>query len=451
MWNKIQKKRRSEGNFSYFLHFFTVFSIIFLAMTIIVLNIMNSGAYSTVDQSLKVASDNANHYVMLGLSHEQFFSEVSITEKQIQSTEDKKETTEKSIAVKVKPPSDFSANMDVVVYDKDGNVLGTTDSFSGIEDISLSTKNLNDVYAIDDFETLSGRAESYRAVTVPVSHTDYPDAAYITIFVNTTQIQDANRRSERITITTMILFWLISIGASVYLAKWSRKPILANYERQKSFVENASHELRTPLAVLQNRLEALFRKPDATILDSSENIAASLEEVRNMRILTTNLLNLARRDDGMEVQLQELTGEFFEGLIENYELIAEDSSKEFYGQNLVKSVFKSDPVLLKQAITILFDNACKYTDDDGIIELTTRVVDKNLVITVADNGSGISDDDKDKIFDRFYRVDKARTRQKGGFGLGLSLAKQIVETLKGKLIVRDNFERGTIFEIKLPL
>ena len=73
----------------------------------------------------------------------------------------------------------------------------------------------------------------------------------------------------------MTTFWIISIGASIYLAKWAQKPIIENYERQKAFVENASHELRTPLAVLQNRLETLFRKPNATILENSENIASS--------------------------------------------------------------------------------------------------------------------------------------------------------------------------------
>lgn len=108
----------------------------------------------------------------------------------------------------------------------------------------------------------------------------------------------------------MILFWLISILASIYLANWSSKPILESYEKQKMFVENASHELRTPLAVLQNRLETLFRKPNESILDNSEAIASSLEEVRNMRILTTNLLNLARRDDGIKPEIVEISSRF---------------------------------------------------------------------------------------------------------------------------------------------
>lgn len=128
--------------------------------------------------------------------------------------------------------------------------------------------------------------------------------------VNVEQLDRANERYERIIIIVMSVFWLISILASIYLAKWSRKPILESYEKQKMFVENASHELRTPLAVLQNRLESLFRKPNETILENSEHLASSLDEVRNMRILTTNLLNLARRDDGINPQWTHLDTDF---------------------------------------------------------------------------------------------------------------------------------------------
>ena len=106
---------------------------------------------------------------------------------------------------------------------------------------------------------------------------------------------------------------------------------------------------------------------------------------------------------------------------------------------------------MKQLMTILFDNALKYTDEDGVIELTISANDRNLFLKVSDNGPGISTADKKKIFDRFYRVDKARTRQTGGFGLGLSLAKQITEALKGTIAVKDNKPKGTIFEVKIAI
>ena len=111
----------------------------------------------------------------------------------------------------------------------------------------------------------------------------------------------------------------------------------------------------------------------------------------------------------------------------------------------------TDQLLLKQLMTILFDNAIKYTEEDGKIEFVVHATDRHLYLTVTDNGIGISATDKKKIFDRFYRVDKARTRQKGGFGLGLSLAKQIVDALRGTISVKDNKPRGTIFEVKIAI
>ena len=137
----------------------------------------------------------------------------------------------------------------------------------------------------------------------------------------------------------------------------------------------------------------------------------------------------------------------FDEVFENYSLIAEESNRIFIGQNLATHPIKSDRVLLKQLMTILFDNAIKYTDEDGVVEFTVKTTERHTIITVADNGIGISDSDKLKIFDRFYRVDKSRTRQKGGFGLGLSLAQQIVDALKGTITVKDNTPKGTIFEV----
>ena len=202
--------------------------------------------------------------------------------------------------------------------------------------------------------------------------------------------------------------------------------------------------------MLQNRLEGLFRHPNATILESSESIGSSLEEVRNMRMLTTNLLNLARRDDGFKLDIVEVPPSYFDEIFENYMMIADENGKTVTVNNLIHQPIRTDKVLVKQLLTILFDNAMKYTEEDGAIQVTANIKDKLVYFTVADNGLGISDSDKKKIFDRFYRVDKARTRSKGGFGLGLSLALQISNSLKGTITVRDNQPKGTIFEVRLP-
>lgn len=169
-----------------------------------------------------------------------------------------------------------------------------------------------------------------------------------------------------------------------------------------------------------------------------------------MRLLTSNLLNLARRDDGLKPSLADIPASFFEEVLSNYQLIAEESDKELEVTNQLTGSIHSDKTLLKQVMTILVDNALKYTDTNGQIKIDLAATDRYLIYRVTDNGVGISDDDKKKIFDRFYRVDKARTRQKGGFGLGLSLAKQILESLHGTITVQDNTPQGSIFEVKVP-
>lgn len=433
MLNRLRKRLASE-TFTHFFHFFAVFTSIFVIMTTIILQIMRYGVYSSVDTRLQEAVNSYESYVNMALAR--IFSV---------------ETDGDGITFKFDPgkkPNYKVSNIDVLLYDKEGTLLNTVDAYAQFGTVSLDTSKLNEI--VDgQLQTSFGQKEKFHYVTIKVSSSDYPSVKYATFLVNVSQLDEANDRFITITISVMVVFWIISVAASVYLAKWSRKPILESYEKQKSFVENASHELRTPLAVLQNRLESLFRKPNSTILDNSESIAASLDEVRNMRLLTTNLLNLARRDDGLNPEIEDIVPNFIDDIFENYNMIAEDSGKTFIGKNQTNRTFKSDKTLLKQLMTILFDNAIKYTGDDGEIIFTVKTTDKQLILQVADNGPGIANEDKKKIFDRFYRVDKARTRQSGGFGLGLSLAQQIVHSLKGTTVVKDNTPKGTIFEIKL--
>jgi two-component system sensor histidine kinase CiaH len=313
--------------------------------------------------------------------------------------------------------------------------------------------------AINTIRTISvhnpyGADWHYRYLTTQIVITNNDGSitpAYVQVFSNVDQIQDAMSRAMLVILTTMVAFWLLSVVISLYLANWTLKPILSAYEKQKEFVENASHELRTPLAILQNRLELLFQKPTATIIDESENISESLSEVRNMRLLTTNLLNLARRESGIKIEPEATTAAFFEMIFNSYEMLAENAGKLFTGTVKLEGAINLDQALIKQLLTILFDNALKYTDDDGEISLDVQKNGGNLIFTVADNGEGISNDDKKKIFDRFFRVDKARTRQKGGLGLGLSLAKQIVDAYNGKISVEDNQPQGTKFIIRIRL
>ena len=436
------KKTVGEDDFSYFIRYFGLFTLIFSAMTLIIIQVMRSSLYTTVDENLKTLSQDPYSIVAIA-NRDQRQSGAKLNDKE-------NDVMDVPNHDKSEPKGDVTSNTTVVLLNKKYENLTTGNGFLNLKSVTFGRKLLNKVSQLRITNSY-GKKESYRAymTDLGLSDGDESDVKYAVIMTNISQLEQTSEKNEGQIALVMICFWGISLFASLFLARLSVKPLLESMQKQKAFVENASHELRTPLAVLQNRLETLFRKPEATIMESSESIASSLDEVRNMKLLTTNLLNIARRDDGLKPDIDEIDPSFFDQTFSNFEIIAEENAKVFRGENRVDKIISSDKILLKQLMTILYDNALKYTDEDGEIGFKVQLKDKNLLIKVLDNGPGIPDEDKKRIFDRFYRVDKARTRQKGGFGLGLSLAKQIVEAFKGNIQVRDNKPRGTIFEVKL--
>ncbi|VTY24818.1 Signal transduction histidine-protein kinase ArlS [Streptococcus parasanguinis] len=435
------KKTVGEDDFSYFVRYFGLFTLIFSAMTLIIIQVMRSSLYTTVDENLKTLSQDPYSIIAIANRDQKQSNSKEGDEHEMMPDHNKSE-----------PKGDVTSNTTVVLLNKKYQNLTTGNGFLNFKTVTFGRKLLNKVSQLQITNSY-GKKESYRAymTDLGLSDGDESDVKYAVIMTNISQLEQTSEKNENQIALVMICFWGISLFASLFLARLSVKPLLESMQKQKAFVENASHELRTPLAVLQNRLETLFRKPEATIMESSESIASSLDEVRNMKLLTTNLLNIARRDDGLKPEMEDIEPSFFDQTFSNFEIIAEENDKIFRGDNQVDKVICSDKTLLKQLMTILYDNALKYTDEDGEIQFEVQLKDKNLLLRVLDNGPGIRDEDKKRIFDRFYRVDKARTRQKGGFGLGLSLAKQIVESFKGTIQVKDNKPKGTIFEVKLSV
>ena len=435
MFNKIKKNWYAE-DFSYFIRNFGVFTLIFSAMTLIILQVMHSSLYTSVDEKLLSLSGNPQDVIQLAVNR---------------ATDEVKDLNSQSVTPSTDKKPTVSSNTEVILLDSNLNQLVAGNRFLGLDRVTFNKKDLNHIRQLH-VQNSYGQDEIYRVILTEMNiESVSTNIKYAAVLINTSQIEQISQNHEQLIVVVMASFWILSIIASLYLARVSVKPLLESMQKQQSFVENASHELRTPLAVLQNRLETLFRKPEATIMESSESIASSLEEVRNMRFLTTNLLNLARRDDGINPELGEVEPDFFNTTFTNYEMIASENNRVFHFENRIHRTIITDKLLLKQLMTILFDNAVKYTEEEGVIHFVIAATERNLYLSVADDGIGISAADKKKIFDRFYRVDKARTRQKGGFGLGLSLAKQIVDALKGTISVKDNKPHGTIFEVKIAI
>lgn len=222
------------------------------------------------------------------------------------------------------------------------------------------------------------------------------------------------------------------------------------YNRQKQFVSDASHELRTPIAVLQGYVDMLNRwgKNDKEVLQ--ESIDAIKNEAENMKDLVEKLLFLARNDRGTLILQKEdfnLTS-LLEETIRETTIIDKKHKLNFNIQRNVN--IYADRNSIKQAIRIFLDNAMKYTPKDGIIEINLSAEKKDVIIEILDTGIGMTEEEMQHMFDRFYRSDKSRKREKGGHGLGLSIAKIIILSHGGKINVKSKPSVGTNIRLILP-
>lgn len=223
-----------------------------------------------------------------------------------------------------------------------------------------------------------------------------------------------------------------------------------SFERQNRFVSDASHELRTPIAIIKGYADLIgqWAKNDPQVLE--ESVAAIRKEANGMTGLIEQLLFLARGDSGklkpqkedfaVSVLIHEIIGE--SGLIAPNRRFEETAP-----ENLL---IHADRKLLKQALRALVDNAVKYTPEEGIIRLSASETHEEVAIRVTDTGVGIAKSEQAKIFDRFYRVDQDRSREKGGSGLGLAIVKLIVDAHQGNIAVKSESDKGTSVAIHLP-
>lgn len=225
-----------------------------------------------------------------------------------------------------------------------------------------------------------------------------------------------------------------------------------SYEKQNRFVLDASHELATPLAVIKGYIDILDRwgKEERAVLD--EGIESIKVELSNMTSLLDTLLFLAKSDN--EIFKIEKTKFSLSDLISEIEKETKIIDEKHFillveGESAVDIV--GDRRLMKQMLRAIVDNSIKYSPSNGIISIDYIVKAGNVVVTVSDHGMGIPKEELLNIFDRFYRVDKARSRTIGGSGLGLSIVKWIVDIHHGKIEAKSELGKGTKMIIELPI
>ncbi len=227
-------------------------------------------------------------------------------------------------------------------------------------------------------------------------------------------------------------------------------------ERERRlFVSNVSHELRTPLTSVKSYLEALdegaLSEPVAP-----DFIRVSLDETNRMMRMVTDLLHLSRIDNAtshLDVELINFTA-FITFILNRFDKIrAQDEEKkyEIVRDYPITSVWiEIDTDKMTQVIDNILNNAIKYSPDGGKITVSMKTTDDQMILSISDQGLGIPKEDLPKIFDRFYRVDKARSRAQGGTGLGLAIAKEIVKQHNGFIWAKSEYGKGSTFTIVLP-
>jgi len=334
-----------------------------------------------------------------------------------------------------------------ILRDTDGNIINTEDLgkfYEYIANVSFDTNKLDVIYNLK-----IGEKYNYRVLTF----TQEAIGGYVQLLINVDSEITLIDNYRKIITNAVVIGIILSSIASLVLSKNTLKPIEKVLRKQTEFVENVSHELRTPLTIIQAKQELLLQEPNEKIIDKSEEIMLTLSETKRLSKMIKDLTVILK---GTNLKVNDLQKQDIkiDELIQNitipYKEIALAQEKVFkLNLNFNKDI-GVDINKIHQLLVILLDNSIKYTETGDTIQINTFFKDNKCNIEVVDTGIGISDEGLKHVFDRFYREDKARNRETGGSGLGLSIATTIVKSHNGTIKASHNKPKGTIFTIKLP-
>lgn len=224
-----------------------------------------------------------------------------------------------------------------------------------------------------------------------------------------------------------------------------------SFQEMHRFTADASHELRTPISVIRSEAELALGKP-LTESERQDLLGSILEECERLSWVTDQLLTLCREDAGITSMTREQVDlvQLVSGVVETMRPLAEGKNQKLTARTDGPAILEGDPVRLRHVVYNLLDNAIKYTPSGGEVSTTVTTVGQEIQLCVEDNGIGIPHEHVPHVFERFYRVDKSRSRAAGGTGLGLSIVQSIVAAHGGGVEVSSVPDRGTLFRIRIP-
>ncbi|MVP01274.1 sensor histidine kinase [Paenibacillus lutrae] len=342
------------------------------------------------------------------------------------------------------PP--FRSASFALVTDKQGTILTlssrfdmTAEFYEEIKTAALAKNKQQGKLKLDDHHW------AYAVQTVP--------DGYVISFLDVTSQQAFLTNLIYAFLAVASIMLVIIFFISRFFANRSIGPVQEAFNRQKQFIADASHELKTPLTVINTNVDVLLAHEDDLIKNQTKWLTFIKSESERMGKLTNDLLYLAQID---QIDTGVMMAPF--EVSEAVEQVVLTMEAVIYEQD-IHLTYEIEPGLtargsieqVKQVVMILLDNAMKYTESGGSVDLTLNKRHQNLVLTVTNTGKGISEEHLEKIFDRFYRTDSSRTRGQGGYGLGLAIAKAIIEQHKGTIYAKSVKNEQVSFFVELPV
>lgn len=422
---KLIRKRLIKNMFFTFI----VFATILIFFDAIIYNQVSISLYKSIDKELAKTA--------------KLYEDIQLKEIIIKKNTNGWNTISGIVELKINP------RLIYIIRDSKGDVANTETLGRIYNDYLYGTefnKNIiNKIYSLK-----IGNNYNYRGITVE-ANSGSGEKFYLQLLANVDgEVETLNNMTDTLLVGSLIIIGVAIIGSYI-LSKMTLKPIMDSYKKQTEFVQNASHELRTPLTIIQAKQELLLQEPEAKILDKSEDINIMLRETKRLTKLIKELMVLAMADTNELKMKKEKVN--IDNLIKEitipYKEFADMQEKQIKLNLNYNKEINVDRNKINQLLVILLDNAIKYTAEGDNIEINTYSKDGKCVIEVADTGIGISKEAIKHVFDRFYREDKARSREKGGTGLGLSIAHTIVKMHGGNIKIINNEPKGAKVIIKI--
>jgi two-component system sensor histidine kinase CiaH len=304
-------------------------------------------------------------------------------------------------------------------------------------------------------DTKSSKGEPQRIYVFPVTVSGGSDA--LVQIGRSTEPEEAALSQLRVILLTVLAVSVVpAVGGGYLLSGRVLQPIKTAMDSQRTFIADASHELRTPVAVVRTNAELLKRhlSPGPPQTADSDQVALDdiLSESDRLGRMVDQMLTLAEVDAGQkpippsQISLNELVDE----VVRAMRSLAEARGISLETQQSEDVSVTGDPIRLRELVSVLLDNAVKYTDLGGRVEVALRKEHRKAIIKISDNGPGIAAEALPHVFDRFYRVDKARSRESGGTGLGLAIARHIADAHSGTIDIQSTIGEGTVVTVELP-